>query len=192
MTNEDVFMSARPWQPDSGPREERRKSELAAFRACRFQQGFASEGMLCNEPPIPLRVLDFLGARDLLRLSLVCKSTHQAAHVLLKREVRPSHVMHRSIKNTGYVDSWGLLTACPMYGSLIRFLCCRGLCLHSPLHGRPFPHKRKTDPFSLLLTQVGWLESRGINPSTGVNVCRRLWKTACMQVRCSTQVPVGS
>ncbi len=104
MSNEDVFVSAWPWQPDSGPREERRKFELAAFRACRFQQGFASEGMLCNEPPIPLRVLDFLGARDLLRLSVVCKSTHQAAHVLLKREVRPGDEMQGYIKNTGHMN----------------------------------------------------------------------------------------
>ncbi len=71
-------------------REILRRPELEAFRACRFQKGYASEGMLCDEPPIPLRVLDFLEARDLVRLSLVCKSTHQAAHLLFKREVWPN------------------------------------------------------------------------------------------------------
>jgi hypothetical protein len=61
---------------------------LAATASCRFRQGFASEGMLCNHPPIPLRVLDFLDTQDMLNLSLVCKTTHKAGHVLLQREVR--------------------------------------------------------------------------------------------------------
>jgi hypothetical protein len=55
---------------------------------CRFREGFASEGMLCNKPPMPLRVLDFLEhTEDLFNLSLVCKATHKAGHVLLQREV---------------------------------------------------------------------------------------------------------
>jgi hypothetical protein len=36
-------------------RGDSRTLELEAFEACRFQNGFASEGLLCNEPPIPLR-----------------------------------------------------------------------------------------------------------------------------------------
>jgi hypothetical protein len=79
-------------QAEDKAREASRVAELDAFRACPFQQGFASEGMLCNEPPIPLRVLDFLEAQDLINLSLVCKSMHQAAHVLFKQEVWPSQV----------------------------------------------------------------------------------------------------
>jgi hypothetical protein len=64
-------------------------SILVATTECHFQKGFASEGMLCNTPPIPLRVLDFLEhTEDLLNLALVCKATHQAGHVLLQREVR--------------------------------------------------------------------------------------------------------
>ncbi len=64
-------------------------SILVATTQCRFQKGFASEVMLCNAPPIPLRVLDFLEhTEDLLNLALVCKATHQAGHVLLQREVR--------------------------------------------------------------------------------------------------------
>ncbi len=86
--NEDIFVLD-DWQRKDKLREESRESELDAFKACRFQQGFASEGMLCNEPPIPLRVLDYLEASDLLRLSLVCKSAHQAAHLLFEREVCP-------------------------------------------------------------------------------------------------------
>jgi hypothetical protein len=62
---------------------------------CRFKSGFASEGMLCNEPPIPLRVLDFLGTYELVNLSLVCKATHQAGHVLLEREVRGASLSPR-------------------------------------------------------------------------------------------------
>jgi hypothetical protein len=62
----------------------------AATHTCRFISGFASEGMLCNEPPIPLRVLDFLGTYELVNLSLVCKAMHQAGHLLLEREVRGS------------------------------------------------------------------------------------------------------
>ncbi len=57
-------------------------------RTCAFKAGFAPEGMLCNVPPIPLRVLDFLGTYDIVNLSLVCKAMHQAGHVLLEREVR--------------------------------------------------------------------------------------------------------
>ncbi len=65
-----------------------RLSSLAATSHCPFQEGFASEGMLCDNPPIPLRVLDFLEhTEDLLNLSVVCKATHQAGHVLLQREV---------------------------------------------------------------------------------------------------------
>jgi hypothetical protein len=64
-------------------------SVLEAASECRFREGLASEGMLCSKPPIPLRVLDFLPhTEDLLNLALVCKATHQAGHVLLKREVR--------------------------------------------------------------------------------------------------------
>lgn len=89
LRNEDIIvLDVR--QPVCNLREESREAELHAFRACRFRQGFASTGMLCNEPPIPLRVLDFLEAQDLVRLSLVCKATHQASHVLHTREVWPS------------------------------------------------------------------------------------------------------
>jgi hypothetical protein len=90
-------------QAEDKSREASRVAELDAFRACPFQQGFASEGMLCNEPPIPLRVLDFLEAQDMINLSLVCKSMHQAAHVLFKREVWPSHVALLGTWSTG---SW--------------------------------------------------------------------------------------
>jgi hypothetical protein len=63
--------------------------ELAAAWQCRFREGYASEGMLCNDPPIPLRILDFLeNPEDLLNLASVCKATHQAGHVQLQREVR--------------------------------------------------------------------------------------------------------
>jgi hypothetical protein len=62
----------------------------AAMHTCRFRSGFAAGGMLCNEPPIPLRVLDFLGTYELVNLSLVCKAMHQAGHLLLEREVRGS------------------------------------------------------------------------------------------------------
>jgi hypothetical protein len=69
-------------------------SVLAATAHCHFREGVASEGMLCNDPPIPLRVLDFLEhAEDLLNLALVCKATHQAGHVLLKREVHCAPVL---------------------------------------------------------------------------------------------------
>jgi hypothetical protein len=65
------------------------QSILASTSQCCFQKGFASEGMLCNDPPIPLRVLDFLEhPDDMLNLALVCKATHQAYHALLQREVR--------------------------------------------------------------------------------------------------------
>jgi hypothetical protein len=65
-----------------------RAALLAATSDCRFKDGFASEGMLCDQPPIPLRVLDFLEAGgDLANLALVCKATHKAGHVLLNREV---------------------------------------------------------------------------------------------------------
>ncbi len=64
---------------------------LAASANCRFRAGFAAEGMLCDDPPLPLRVLDFLeDTEDLLNLALVCKAMHQAGHALLKREVRSS------------------------------------------------------------------------------------------------------
>lgn len=64
-------------------------SNLDAYKACRFQAGFAPEGFLCHEPPIPLRVLDFLEARDLVNLSRMCKRTHHAGHVQFQREVWP-------------------------------------------------------------------------------------------------------
>jgi hypothetical protein len=65
---------------------------LAHTLKCRFQEGFASQGMLCNNPPIPLRVLDFLDhTPDLVNLALVSKATHQAGHYLLQREVRRAH-----------------------------------------------------------------------------------------------------
>jgi hypothetical protein len=64
---------------------------VAASPKCAFKSGFAAEGMLCDHPPIPLRVLDFLGAYELVNLSLVCKATHQAGHVLLEREVGSSN-----------------------------------------------------------------------------------------------------
>jgi hypothetical protein len=92
LRNNDDISVADVWQSQSHPREQLREPELAAFRACPFQQGFTSEGMLCNEPPIPLRVLDFLEAADILRLSLVSKCTHQAAHMLFQREV--CHLVH--------------------------------------------------------------------------------------------------
>jgi hypothetical protein len=63
------------------------QSMIAAMHCC-SQEGFASEGMLCNDPPIPLRVLDFLDdSKDLLNLAMVCKATHQAGHVLLQRKL---------------------------------------------------------------------------------------------------------
>jgi hypothetical protein len=96
LTQDNKVCVRGPQDKDQGPealeclaREASREAELAAFRGCRFQRGNASEGRLCNEPPIPLRVLDFLEARDLLSMSLVCKSTHQAAHLLFEWEVRP-------------------------------------------------------------------------------------------------------
>jgi hypothetical protein len=61
-----------------------------AVQKCALKTGFAAEGMLCDHPPIPLRVLDFLETYELVNLSLVCKATHQAGHVLLEREVRGS------------------------------------------------------------------------------------------------------
>jgi hypothetical protein len=64
--------------------------QAAVTQTCALKSGFAAEGMLCNEPPIPLRVLDFLGTYELVNLSLVCKAMHQAGHVLLQREVRGS------------------------------------------------------------------------------------------------------
>jgi hypothetical protein len=83
---------AGPVQPRlSRPARTKLITECAsAYGTCAFKSGFAAEGMLCNEPPIPLRVLDFLGTYELVNLSLVCKATHQAGHVLLKREVRGS------------------------------------------------------------------------------------------------------
>jgi hypothetical protein len=56
--------------------------------------------MLCNNPPIPLRVLDFLHTEDLLNLSLVCKATHQAGHVLLQREVRTVTTSLSTVEST--------------------------------------------------------------------------------------------
>jgi hypothetical protein len=82
--------SAEGYQPGGPTVSEDMMRHVAATNMCRFQTGFAAEGMLCNEPPIPLRVLDFLGTYELVNLSLVCKATHQAGHVLLKREVRGS------------------------------------------------------------------------------------------------------
>jgi hypothetical protein len=64
--------------------------QAAMTQTCAFKSGFAAEGMLCTEPPIPLRVLDFLGTYELVNLSLVCKAMHQAGHVLLEPEVRGS------------------------------------------------------------------------------------------------------
>jgi hypothetical protein len=90
-TNEQGYLRKRPQHEDL-EREASRAAELDAFKACNFQQGFASEGMLCNEPPIPLRALHYLEARDLVRLSLVCKRTHHAAHALLTREVSTSPI----------------------------------------------------------------------------------------------------
>jgi hypothetical protein len=84
--DEDIHILDDP-VPEEKSRGDSRTMQLEAFEACRFQNGFASEGMLCNEPPIPLRVLDFLETKDILRLSLVCRSAHQAAHLLFKREV---------------------------------------------------------------------------------------------------------
>ncbi len=86
--HDDVRMRNRQ-QEVKKSREIQRDKQLNRFRACRLQKGFTSEGMLCDEPPIPLRVLDFLDAQDTLRMSLVCKSAHQAAHLLFKREVGP-------------------------------------------------------------------------------------------------------
>lgn len=77
------------WKKPDKEREASRVAELNAFKACPFQLGFkfASNGMLCDVPPIPIRTLDFLEAQDLVNLSRVCKATHQAAHFLLEREV---------------------------------------------------------------------------------------------------------
>jgi hypothetical protein len=74
----------------------------AATQTCAFKAGFAAEGMLCNEPPIPLRVLDFLGTYELVNLSLVCKATHQAGHVLLEREVRSSNPAHSNVNQMSF------------------------------------------------------------------------------------------
>ncbi len=71
--------------------------QAAATQTCPFKSGFASEGMLCNEPPIPLRVLDFLETYELVNLSLLCKATHQAGHVLLEREVCGSNPRHCNV-----------------------------------------------------------------------------------------------
>jgi hypothetical protein len=105
--NGDVFLRD-DVQAEDKSREASRVAELEAFRACPFQQGFASEGMLCNEPPIPLRVLDFLEAQDIVNLSLVCKSMHQAAHVLFKREVWPCHGAFLVAWSTGTWHAAGL------------------------------------------------------------------------------------
>jgi hypothetical protein len=86
--HDDVYVRDVKSRTDTS-RESMMEAELEAFRACQFQSGFTSEGMLCDEPPIPLRVLDFLETQDLVRLSFVCKSTHQAAHLVFQREVRP-------------------------------------------------------------------------------------------------------
>jgi hypothetical protein len=72
---------------DSLERVALREGHLQQFKACQVR-GHASEGMLCNTPPIPLRVADFLDAADLLNLALVCKATHEASHLLFDREVR--------------------------------------------------------------------------------------------------------
>jgi hypothetical protein len=88
-------------QAEDKAREVSRVAQLDAFRACPFQQGFASEGLLCNEPPLPLRVLDFLEGQDIINLSLVCKSMHQAAHVLFKREVWPSYAAFQATWSIG-------------------------------------------------------------------------------------------
>lgn len=74
-------------EEDTPARASEREAQLESFRRCRFQEGFASEGMLCNSPPLPLGVLDYLDAGDLLNLFLVCKATHRASHYLLHREV---------------------------------------------------------------------------------------------------------
>ncbi len=75
-------------------------SILAAPSDCHFQEGFAAEGMLCNNPPIPLRVLDFLeDKQDLLNMALVSKATHQAGHVLLRREVCWPAALHHCHRN---------------------------------------------------------------------------------------------
>jgi hypothetical protein len=95
---------------------------VAATNMCRFRTGFAAEGMLCNEPPIPLRVLDFLGTYELVNLSLVCKATHQAGHVLLKREVRGSILMR------GNVDMQFFPTSC-FFACFCRPLLPGALCL---------------------------------------------------------------
>lgn len=67
---------------DTPDRAAEREAQLERFCNCRFREGFAGKGMLCHSPPLPLRLLDFLDAADLLSLSLVCKATHQASHYL--------------------------------------------------------------------------------------------------------------
>lgn len=84
--NGEVFVHLNGMKEDKS-RAASRVAELEAFRNCPFQKGFAPDGLLCTEPPIPLQVVKYLTAQDLVNLSLVCKATHQAAHVLLQREV---------------------------------------------------------------------------------------------------------
>jgi hypothetical protein len=49
----------RPWTREDRPgiASEVMMRHVEATKMCRFQTGFAAEGMLCNEPPIPLRML---------------------------------------------------------------------------------------------------------------------------------------
>eukprot|EP00884_Botryococcus_braunii_P021723 jgi/Botrbrau1/8234/Bobra.0392s0029.2 len=72
--------------PDTDAQAAIREAQLQRFLVCPLKDGYASEGLLCNSPPIPLRVLDFLDASDILNLSLVCKDTHHGSHHLFRRE----------------------------------------------------------------------------------------------------------
>ncbi len=103
-------------------REASREAELDAFTACRFQKGFASEGMLCHEPPIPLRVLDFLETRDILNLSMVCKSAHQASHRLLEREVCNGSMANCHV-GVPLCNCHNISWLCPMANSTLKVDC---------------------------------------------------------------------
>jgi hypothetical protein len=113
---------ARPGVWLAGPRSEHYTplyevlERAAATQTCALKAGFASEGMLCNEPPIPLRVLDFLGTYELVNLSVVCKATHQAGHVLLECEVCNSNPTDSNLNQTSFSSLF-----CPVSGRDVNY-----------------------------------------------------------------------
>jgi hypothetical protein len=113
-------------------------SNLAHTSECRFQQGFASQGMLCNDPPIPLRVLDFLEhTADLVNLAMVSKATHHAGHYLLRREVRRSHAVWAQLSFSSlcvYVCVHVVVRRCVWNGRRHRLRECMYPCLGASVH----------------------------------------------------------